>query len=240
MNNILISTIVRNREKFLDYWFNQLKQLVILHPNYNFYLSVYENDSIDNSREKLLSFDYSFLKDSKIECGSLNIPYFGSIKHDIRVQYLAQLRNRTLFNNTFLNICDYVISIEPDIKYNPADMISIIENKSYDILSARSIEITPPPPHHLYDGWGTRIDNKNEDWPHNIDLTSTEYIDVWSTYNCFCKYKAEPIKNKIAFEGFNKRLNKFDCDTAVICENFREAGFSKIGLYTKALVFHER
>ena len=239
MSTFLISTIVRNREKFLYQWFNQIKDLVKDNTDHTFYLSVYENDSVDRSVELLKQFDYSFFKDSKIEIGTLNIPYYGSIKNDQRVQYLAQLRNRTFYNNNFLEKCNYVISIEPDVKYNPKDLKFIIDDVYYDILSARSIEINPPPPTHLYDGWGTRNNEFIEDWNHKV-IFGEEVVDVWTTYNCVCKYRAEPIKNKIAYDGLNKRLKKYDCDTAVICENFRENGYTKIGLYPKALAFHSR
>jgi hypothetical protein len=239
MSTFLISTIIRNREKFLHQWFNQIKELVTDNLEHTFYLSVYENDSIDKSAELLKQFDYSFLQDSKIEIGNLNIPFYGSIKNDQRVQYLAQLRNRTLFNNTFLEKSDYIISIEPDVKYKPSSLKPLINDKEYDILSVRSIEIDPPPATHLYDGWGTRLDNQKEDWPHNI-VFNNDIIDVWTTYNCICKYKSKPIKEKIAYDGYNKRLKKFDCDTAVICENFRENGYNKIGIYPAAVAFHSR
>ena len=239
MSTFLISTIVRNREKFLHQWFNQIKELVINNIEHTFYLSVYENDSVDKSAELLKQFDYSFLKDVKVEIGSLNIPFYGSIKNDQRVQYLAQLRNRTLYNNIFLEKCDYVISIEPDVRYEPTSLKPLIDDNIYDILSVRSIEIEPPPPTHLYDGWGTRIDSQKEDWPHNI-VFNNNIIDVWTTYNCVCKYKSKPIKEKISYDGYNKRLKKYDCDTAVICENFRENGYNKIGIYSAAVAFHSR
>lgn len=240
MKNILISTIVRNRETFLNTWLRQIKELVLDNSDYNFYLSIYENDSTDKSKDVLNSLDYSFLKDYKLEMGTLNIPYFGSIKHDQRVQYLAQLRNRTLFNNTFLSECDYVISIEPDICYDYKLMKPIIVDDAYDILSARSTEVSNPDNFHLYDGWGTRYTESDGDWIHNIDFSKSDFLDVWSTYNCFCKYKSDLIKNKIAYGGFNERLKRFDCDTAVICENYRKNGSNKIGIYTKAIAFHSR
>ena len=51
--NILISSIVRNRINFLSKWAEQLNNLSELNQDINFYLSVYENDSIDGSKDFL-------------------------------------------------------------------------------------------------------------------------------------------------------------------------------------------
>ena len=49
--NILISSIIRNRITFLDQWAKQLNDLAELNQDINFYLSVYENDSVDGSKD---------------------------------------------------------------------------------------------------------------------------------------------------------------------------------------------
>jgi hypothetical protein len=237
--NILISTIVRNRGNYLPYWLSLLKNLVLNNKNHNFFLSVYENDSTDNSTALLKSFDFSFFSNFSIQFEKLNLPYFGSVVDEQRVKILAEARNRTIFNNSFLNYCDYVLSIEPDIIYNPDDMKLILDDNEFDILSARSIHSFNTSDTHICDTWGTRLHENMEWWEQNI-VFKNEILNVWSTYNGFCKYKADLIKDKkIAFSPFNKRLNKFDCDTAVICENFREHGFNKIGLVGHAIVKHD-
>jgi hypothetical protein len=238
MKKILVSTIVRNRRKFLPMWINQLNELCSLSKDSVFYLSVYENDSIDGSQDALKSLNFEGFKDISVNCENIHTPSFGSVKNDHRVQLLAEARNKSIYGNTFLEECDYVLSVEPDIAYSPKDMLPIIENDDYDILSARSIEYKTPPPTHLYDGWGTRNTEKHSDWEANV--TFAGLIDTWTTYNCFCKYKANPIKDRVTFDGFNRRLNRYDCDTAVICENFREAGYSKIGLHGACNVLHMR
>ena len=120
-------------------------------------------------------------------------------------------------------------------------MCTILNNNDYDIISPRSLETTTPSPTCMYDTWGTRMFDTDEWWRTGFWFDGENHpqiMDVWSTFNCFCKYKAEPIKNKITFSGFNERLNKFDCDTAVICENFRKHGFDKIALDTRYNVYH--
>lgn len=236
---ILISSIVRNRENYLSRWFFLLKDLVLKNKNHDFFLSIYENDSIDNSIDLLKSFDFSFFSNVSIQFEKLNLPYFGSVVDEQRVKILAEARNKTIFNNSFLNYCDYVLSIEPDINYNVDEVKFILDDDKFDILSARGVHPFSMSDTHICDTWGTRLHENMEWWQQNI-IFKNEILDVWSTYNGFCKYKADLIKNKkIAFSHFNKRLNKFDCDTAVICENFRENGFKKIGLAGQIIVEHD-
>jgi hypothetical protein len=235
--NILISTIIRNRDRYLNDWNSQLKSIIQNNKQHKFFLSVYENDSVDNTVEVLRSLNFSHFEDVKIKNEKLNTEYYGSIKDDNRVKILAECRNKTLFDNNFIEECDYVISVEPDIIYNPEDLNVIINDTNYDILSPRSVQPFAFSDTHIYDKWGTRISEDVDTWTEEM-VFQDGVLDVWSTYNCFCKYKADLIKKKIAFSGFNKRFNKYDCDTAVICENFRENGYNKIGLLGKIIVQH--
>jgi len=114
-----------------------------------------------------------------------------------------------------------------------ADEIRKVDYKVLQVYGEKRDEI--------YDAWASRITDKDEGWPPGVAVEGfPKRMDVWSTFNCFCKYNAEPMKNNISFSGFNKRLNKYDCDTAVICENFREAGYNKIVLDGRYSVFHSR
>jgi hypothetical protein len=230
--NFFVSTIVRDRQGYLSDWYHQLKQTVLSNPNDSFYLSVYENDSRDQSKSLLKSFDFSFFKKSRILTENKNTPIFPSIKHDLRVKLLAEARNKT-FDVDFLNQCDYVLSVEPDIKYSTIEINKVIHNNNYDILSAISIQNGK-----LYDTWATRKDESKEDSSKEDLFENCGIIDLWTTYNCYCKYKAEPIKKGVLFSPFNNRLNKHDCDTAVICENFRSYGYNKIAIDTSAKVYH--
>jgi len=240
MSSILICSIIRNREKYLSTWREQLNGIVSLNPHHDFYLSVYENDSTDATKDILSNLDFSFFKDYQILSENINTEYFGSIVDEKRVHLLAECRNKAIYSNKFLNKCDYVIFIESDIIYNPHEMSVIVNNNDYDIISPRSLETLTPFPTCMYDTWGTRMNASDEWWQTSFLFGHghQDILNVWSTFNCFCKYNAHPIKNGITFGGFNERLNKFDCDTAVICENFRNAGFTKIGLDTRYNVYH--
>lgn len=238
---ILICSIVRNRAQYLNLWLNQINLMIDRCPDYDFFLSVYENDSVDGSAKILNSLDFSKFKDFFIKTENLNTPSFGSVKDDHRVRLLAEARNKAIYECNFLDHCDEVLFIEPDIDYDPVELSNIVKDHSCDILSAKSRHIHNVLPDEIYDNWASRLTDKDESWLTGVVIEGfPKRIEVWSTFNCFCKYNAEPIKNKISFSGFNKRLNKYDCDTAVICENFRDAGYNKIVLDGRYSVFHSR
>jgi hypothetical protein len=228
--NLLISTIVRNREHTLDRWFHHLKSLVQYRPQDSFFLSLYENDSTDKSKEIINNYDFSFLKDCRIITENIKTEYFTSVVSDQRVVNLANARNKTLEYD--LTDMDKIISIEPDVYYSVKD-VSLLLDSDYDIYSGASY-------HHdrqdlFYDTWATRIDAQEDRWQ---GVLKSGIHNIWSTYNCFCVYSASPIRDGIRYSGFNKRLNRFDCDTVVICEEFREKGFNNIAINLDVRVSH--
>jgi hypothetical protein len=242
MKHILISTIVRNREPYLDQWHKHIKTLCDLDKQNKYYLSVYENDSTDGSLEKIKSLDFSFLEGFYIKTERLSTPIFDSHSKDFqRVNLISQARNKSIYSSVFLNKCSHLLSIEPDIIYNSQLVIDEIINKgNYDIISPRSVDVDRNC--FFYDDWGTRREENDHCWkcfsPHI--LRNLNIIPVWTTYNCLCFYNAEPFKKFITFGPFNGRLNKPDCDTAVVCENFRKYGYNNIVLNSKVEIYHSR
>lgn len=218
--NFLISTIVRNREKTLPVWYQQIKYLALNNPTDNFSLSIYQNDSTDASQSLLDGFDFSFLKDVKIQHEVLGTRYFGSVMSKERVENLAKARNKTLDVFTDLSLFDKIISIEPDVEYT--DEVSKLLHSEYDIYSGYSRMRGGAV---LYDTWATRALSDHHNWGGGV-INNT--IPVWSTFNCFCVYNAKPFSEGARFHWFNKRFNQYDCDTVVICEEFRERGYNLI------------
>lgn len=234
---ILISTIVRNRINTLSIWKKQIIELSMLMPEHEFHISVYENDSVDGSKQWLKDciFPEKLIKTYVFNEETLNTVQYGSIKNNERVHLLAKARNKSIFQSQAYTDCEKIICIEPDIFYNPQEMIALI-NSSYDIISPCSINDLNNSEYHMYDRWGTRNIPEKDGWTDDIVLKGI--IPVWTTFNCFCVYKSEPIRKGAVFDGFNTRLNIDDCDTAVICEKFRELGYQNIVLNADIKVYH--
>jgi hypothetical protein len=235
--NILISTIVRNRIKALPKWKKQLDELSALNTDFKFSLSVYENDSIDGSKDFLNNIEFPLFKNFTLITDNLFTNQYGSVKNAERVCLLADARNKSIKQSPMLPIADKIICIEPDITYPAEEMRKLITSE-YDIISARSIEKHDDLKYHLYDGWGTRKNKEDSDWNPSILLDGI--IPVWTTFNCFCVYKAEAIRKGAIFSGFNEKTQQFDCDTAIICERFRDLGYNNIAMNCDVKVFHSR
>ena len=96
---VLICSIIRNREPFLFGWKDQILCLKDENPGITFDLSVFENDSTDGSVEYLQSIEPELkeeLNNVWIQCIKKDWPYFGSVRAEDRVKYLAEARNECL------------------------------------------------------------------------------------------------------------------------------------------------
>lgn len=238
----LISTIVRNRGQHLQTWCDQLKVLTESNPDTVFDLCVLENDSTDDTKQKLLilePFLKKFFNIANIQIKNLEWPYFGSVKAEERVKYLASARNKTLEAADMLvglGAYDKVICIEPDILFNAKDMGKIIASP-FDIASACSVlPMGHGVPDWIYDSWATRMKPDDSEYfgPKVSELP--EYLFLASTFNCFCVYNAEPFAEGVRFSGINPYTNSWDCDTTNICFEFARNGYDKIAMYNTKVV----
>ena len=237
--NILISSIVRNEAQFLHRWYAQLKSLVEGCPDIGFHLSVFENDSTDGSNKLLGLFDFSFFKSYQVTSARMNLPYFVGGKHPTRTELLAYCRNRTIYNFAYLQEMDFVLVVEPDTEFDFATIEKIVNHQKhygqkFDVFSGKSVH---PGTRNIYDSWGTRKTDHQTDW---LDADGQEggLEKMWSTFNCVVIYNAEAIKQNCNFGGINPRSGQADCDTVVICERFRAAGFTNIAWDTNLMVQH--
>ena len=236
---VLISTIVRNRAIKLPRYFQQIEEFIEkLSDKFEFSISIYENDSTDNSKKLLKKYDYKNFKESFVNTENINTQYYCSVVDAQRVINYANARNKTL-EAVDINKFDWLLIVEPDIIYN-FDMASRIITRSDlnfqpDIYSGIAVMNRV-----VYDKWATRR-HQNEEWGDVfLDFKQNPIKEFWSTFSGVCLYNMSPFKNGIRFGAFNKRLNKYDCDTVVICENFREAGYNKIFANQSILPTHEQ
>lgn len=235
---ILICSIFRNRSRFVDRWYAQLNNIAEYYKNkYDFTISIYENDSTDDTRQKLMSLNNQNFKNIFLKIEDINTNYYSSIANEDRVKNLANARNSCLDidNMNFLDF-EKIIFVEPDFLYTIENAVKIISadeihDKNFDIISGVSLY-----DNRFYDGWATRRTSEDRE----CHLTVENIIEpFWSTFNGFCSYNSKPFAEGIKFGWFNSRFNTFDCDTAVICENFRQNNYNQIYIDRSAVFYHE-
>lgn len=269
---ILICTIMRNQTQNISRWYNQLELLIKLCPEYDFVVSVYENDSTDDTKRMLkVMAEHG---DIPVILGTEDIRtnFYGSVWSEERLRNLANARQKCIDQVGKLDNFDKIAFIEPDIEYDPNWCKELILAnhprlaRFYpDVYSAWSIRSNKIPKEScfLYDTCATRQEESDKTWDfekwevsgrtnsliqtHISDVDSNCLHKVYSTFNCFCVYNAEPFKRGLKWGYINKTLDtgqkKFengwlDSDTAVICEDFREMGYGNIVLNTNCLVRH--
>jgi hypothetical protein len=235
--HILICAIFRNREKYIVRWHEQITKFMNYYKDCTFSVSLYENDSTDNTKKMIEELDLSPFKYSWRKSETLQTEYFQSVIAKDRVKNLANARNTCIQQAVdHIDEFDKILFVEPDFEYTLESAIKVLEadklyNMEIDIVSGVSIMNDK-----FYDMWATRR-NEKETWGKAIIRDGIE--PFWSTFSGFCLYNAKPFKEGVRFGWFNNRLKIFDCDTVVICENFREKGYNRIFIETSAIFKHE-
>jgi len=240
---ILICSIFRDSEKNIPKYYNQLMDLVRGTENVSFYYSAYENDSLDDTYSSLLSKDFSSFIDYSIKSETLLTKKYGSSTDKQRVINLANARNKATFSEDFYLNCDYLLFIESDVEYNSNilnNLISFATEYDADIVSPACIA-SGPTKLVCRDIWATRR-TSGEEWGQFFPNCSTRQHDIYySTFGGFCLYKMGPfIEDKIVWSAFNKRLSKYDCDTAVICEEFHRLKRHRIFIMYDNIIKHHK
>ena len=237
---VLIYSIIRNDERHLDNYYFRIKKLVKSFPEYEFYLSLYENDSIDATKQKLFNSDLSMFAKVSVISENIGTKFYGPTKDADRVKNLANARNKALLANNFIDEVDYVLMIDIDMKFDidVAKQLFSFKNiePDFDIVSATSIRSG-----QLYDSWATRESAKYD--PKTKQLFETyrkeKYKKYYSTSNGFCLYKAKPFKDGVRYGYINKVTSEPDCEMVVVCQDFQKAGYKNIYIIHDALVYHE-
>jgi hypothetical protein len=241
---VTICTIIRNQEHNLNDWYNQIKSIVNSNNNVEFYLSIYENNSTDKTKEMLNGYDFNFFKEFNVVSEDIeNLPFFKGgyepygEESKLRVKLLSECRNKCM-SVDFLKDSDYVVFIEPDIKYDPTifnDILNFIHINDYDIVTA----ISRLDGRYHYDWWGTRKNDTDTNTNLTHLINSNEKVDLYATFNCFALYKTKPFTEYgCKFVYMSDILGTHDCDTVLVCQEFRKKGFNKICLLPNKIVEH--
>jgi len=237
---ILIYTIIRNRSSFVNRFYNQIKDIVSTFGNrYDFYLSIYENDSDDSTKEKIFRQDWSFLSGVSIVSENINTKYFESVKDGERVKNLAIARNKAIEAGGFLDKSDYVMMVESDIDFDISAVEKLLNFKNiepnFHIASTISIKNR-----RLYDWWATRKQPEYIDkYPLEDGYKKKDYDKYYSTSNGICLYRSKPFKDGVRYHWINTVTGEADCEMVVVCQLFKQYGYDNVYILHNAEIYHE-
>ena len=248
MRRILISTIVRNDAHVLARYHAQLETMVQSSPH-EFHLSIFENDSTDETKDMLKSLDWGFVS-NEITRVNLGWPFYESTPLYDRVEKLAHCRNKTI-ECDFLSAADDVLVVDADVIIPLNTALAVIERDGAadaDIYSPMcvwdhegdgvAIQIDDRA-HYLYDTWATRRlqgETRGDFYPDHVENPIRPF---WSTMNGICLYRAQPFKDGVRYTAFNRHTQKSDCEPAILCEDFRSHGYGNVMVNQGLFTFHE-
>jgi hypothetical protein len=238
--NILVYSIMRNEAGYIDEYHKQLKEIVEAFPEHNFYLSVYENDSEDDTKDKLASKDWSFFKDTSFIHETLNTVFYKSTKEEDRVKNLSLARNKAIEAKDFLVKSDYVMMVEGDVSYSLNTAKKVLRftelEPDFDVVSGITIRSG-----RLYDVWATRTSAEYVKGvsPLHSDHEIKAYDKYYSTSNGICIYKSDLFKEGIRYHWINSVTKEPDCEMVVICQKFHENGHNNVYIIHDAKIYHE-
>lgn len=237
---VLIYSIVRNIESNFHNFYQQLRDVTSLCNDYEFYLSIYENDSEDNTKKLLTSSDWSFFSKVSIISENIGTKFFGPVKDEERVVNLSNARNKALLAADFIKDVDYVLVTEGDNTYSAKSVQKLLNFKTlepnFDIVSAVSLRKNGK----HYDWWATRtgpefVKDRSELDP---SYQKKDYGKYYSTSNGLCLYRAKPFQNGARYGWINKVTKQADCEMVVVCQEFIEQGHDKIFILYDSFSHH--
>jgi hypothetical protein len=235
---ILIYSIIRNTESRFNDYYSQIKKIVEKFYEYEFYLSIYENDSTDKTKNFLKMADWSFVKNVSIISENINTDFYESVKDPVRVKNLSEARNKAIEANDFLKEVDYVLMVEGDVLFNMVAVKELLNFKllepDFDVVSAISIKNR-----RHYDKWATRNSPiyNNEVSALEPNYKKKHYGKYYSTSNGLVLYRARPFQQGIRHGWINTVTKEFDCEMVVLCQNFRSNGYKNIYINYKSIVY---
>jgi len=243
--DILIYSILRDNEKKMYKFFSQIISFVVnLQNRHNFYISLYENDSIDYTPQILKNFNYDgYFVDYSVITEKNNLPKFGSIVSEERVKNLAKARNIAVTAKEMYKKVDYILALDCDVEYPEGyveellnwekfnikpDMFSGVAVRQLNQIEKKIANIDSNIVYFPYDIWSMRR-NENEEWGcWKKDYLENPISKFYATFNGICAINAKPFKDGARYDHFNKRLNKFDLEHAVLAEWFHANGYHEI------------
>jgi glycosyltransferase involved in cell wall biosynthesis len=236
---VLLYSIIRNTETKFDQYYQQIKNIVKSFPEYDFCLSIYENDSTDRTKSLLHTSDWSFLSGVSIISENINTEFFGSVKDPVRVKNLSDARNKAIEAAGFIDSVDYVLMVEGDLSFNMNSVKELLSFKDIepDFHAVSAVSIRKNGKH--YDWWATRTGPIYNPDASDLDphYAKKHYGEYYSTSNGLVLYRAKPFQEGIRHGWINTVTNEFDCEMVVLCQNFRASGYNNIYINYKSQTF---
>jgi|694.fasta_scaffold04528_12 hypothetical protein len=236
---ILICSIVRNDEDFYVNYYNRLRAMVDFFPEYEFYLSLYENDSTDSTKSLIFKQDYSMFAGVSIVSEKINTRFYGSTKDEDRVKNLSVARNKALTANNFLENVDYVLIIDIDVEFKMPAVEKVLNFKKlepdFDIVASATLR-----KRSLYDHWATREQAEyDRAIGENFEIyRKLPYKKYYSVSSGFCLYKAEAFRAGVRWGYINTVTGNPDCEMVVVCQEFSKMGYNNIYMMHQAEMQH--
>jgi hypothetical protein len=230
--DVLICSIFRNSSPIIDRYWRQIHDTMAnpMNAGVRWHISLYENDSTDGTKERLRGLDMSRFAEHSLITEDLNTKHYGSVVDEDRVRNLANARNRAITAKDLHQRADMILWIESDVIYGKDHigimlMRSMLLPRGFHVYSGIMMDQSQGT---MYDTWATRRDAIEESGDLMLSHVWKPMDRFWSTFNGICFYSPIPFRKGVRFGWYNERLGKFDCDTAVVCENFRAAGYDEI------------
>jgi hypothetical protein len=236
---ILICSIARNDEDFYVNYYNRLRAMVDFFPEYEFYLSLYENDSTDSTKNLIFQQDYSMFAGISIVSEKINTRFYGSTKDEDRVKNLSEARNKALTANNFLEDVDYVLIIDIDVEFKMPAVEKVLNFKNlepdFDVVASATLR-----KRSLYDHWATREQAEyDRAIGENFEIyRKLPYKKYYSVSSGFCLYKAEAFRAGARWGYINTVTGNPDCEMVVVCQEFSKMGYNNIYMMHQAEMHH--
>jgi glycosyltransferase involved in cell wall biosynthesis len=227
---VLLYSIVRNNADTFDRYYSQVKAIVDGCPDFEFYISIYENDSDDGTKKKIFEKDWSIFSGVSIISENIKTKHFGSVKDATRVENLSNARNKAIEAGGLIDTVDYVLMIEGDNKYDVASVRKLLEfdklEPDFDVVSAVSLRRNGK----HYDWWATRTSAIFNSTRSELEdgWETKQYGAYYSTSNGLCLYRAKPFQEGVRHGWVNDVTKEFDCEMVVLCQNLRKAKYNNI------------
>jgi len=224
---ILVASITRDNEKNWKKFVNQLQTSIIpLKNEFNFLFSLYENDSTDKTKQLMEDTDWSFFEEVALTRENLGLPKYTGGTDAERVQNLALARNKCLEAEGLIKKADWVLFIDSDIEYTADIFEKIVRHNGIECDIFTGICLTKDTK-IIYDHWATRYIDTDRHAP-TYELQSG-IKEMWATWSGLALMRADGfLKGGARFSHINPHDGDRDCDTAVICLEFRRLGYGRI------------